>query len=571
MRNCSPRHIILCSKTITQILAWATLFVSIYSTASLGLSHLLAQIYEFETSIGRLWIKASSNIILTLVFIFFPLGGALGDVYWGRYKAVVSGLVVTAVSMVTGTVGSLLWAKEDWIKDPNIYRLVAVLVVATLILFIIGFALFTSNKIQFGLDQLIEKPSESLGVFVHWTVWAGKLGMLIVSILYTSTFCPKGEAETVITWFVHAVSILFLLLIILFLIMAYCTRRHFNRDRVKYNPYKMIFKVLNFARKNKYPVGPVSAFAHCYDYRPSRLDYAKERYGGPFTTSVVEDVKAFKNVFLVLLALGPIYILDIPAESIILNKLSTHIDKSFSNETCDGRFDIGTITPLANVILFPLYMWLVYSVFRRKQVKIFHRLSFGMIVYILSVASMLVIDLAGHVVLYTQNQTQPMCMFVQEDPLIKFSKIHWVVWIIPGIAKGFGHNIVMATSFEFISAQSPHTMQGVLVGSMYALLGIFCSLGGFVLVPFSLNSIWKDGYLGQYPPVVSCGFGYYLVCITVAMIGFILFIIAVKRYKYRRRDEEPYSKACVEEIFARRIESRCDYFDYDKLSNSNEY
>ena len=527
--------------------------------------------FQPKTSKEYFWVSGTSKVIFTLVFIFLPLGGALGDVYWGRYKAVVSGLVVTAVSMVTGTVGSLLWAKEDWVKDPNIHILVAVLVTMTLILFIIGLALFMSNTIQFGLDQLMEKPSESLGVFVHWFVWAGKLGMLIGGILYASTYCPKGEAETVITWFVHAVSILFLLLLILFLIMAYCTRRHFNRDRVKYNPYKMIFKVLTFARKNKYPVGPVSAFAHCYDYRPSRLDYAKERYGGPFTTSDVEDVKAFKNAFLVLLAIGPAYILEIPSSDMLFNKLSSHVGFGFSNETCDGQFDIGDTINCANVILFPLYMWLVYSVFRRKQVKIFHRLTLGLVFFIFSVVSMLVIDLAGHVALYAQNQTQPVCMFVEDKLFTKTLNIHWSVLIISGIAKGFGYDIIMATSFEFISAQSPHTMQGVLVGSIYAQQGIFCALGGFALVPFTLKWIWVDGYQQQHLPVVSCGFGYYLVCITVAMIGFISFIVAVKRYKYRMRDEEPYSQACVEEIFARRIESRGQFFDYEELSGTNEY
>ena len=566
-------HIVLCSKTITQILAWVTLVAAIYSTASIGLSHLLAHIYKegnVMTSKGSFWTPTTSSIFFSLSLIFLPLGGILGDVYWGRYKAVVSGLVVTAVSMVTGSIGSLLWVKEDWIRYPSIHGLVAVLVVLTFFLFIIGFALFTSNTIQFGLDQLMEKPSESQGVFVHWKMWAFKLGQLATTILYASTYCLKGEAETVITWFVHAVPILFLLLLILFLIMAYCTRHHFNRDRVKYNPYKMIFKVLNFARKNKYPVGPVSAFAHCYDYRPSRLDYAKERYGGPFTTSDVEDVKTFKNVFVVLLALGPIYTLDIPTSRSLFSKLSSHIGYGFSNHTCGGQFDIGTILPLANVFLFPIYIWLVYSVFHKKPVKIFHRLTLGLLLFIFSVSSMLVIDFAGHVALYTNNQTGLECMFVQELAFSKTLNIHWVVLIVPGIAKGFSHCIIMATTFEFISAQSPHTMQGVLVGSMFALLGVFRALGSLVLIPFTLKQIWVDPYQ-QHLPVVSCGFGYYLVCITIAMIGFILFIIAVKRYKYRRRDEEPYSQACVEEIFARRIESRGQYFDYDKLSNSNEY
>ena len=42
------------------------------------------------------------------------------------------------------------------------------------------------------------------------------------------------------------------------------------------------------------------------------MDYAKERYGGPFTTSDVEDVKTFIRVFLMLPALGLIFVLIVP-------------------------------------------------------------------------------------------------------------------------------------------------------------------------------------------------------------------------------------------------------------------
>ena len=523
---------------------------------------------------GKLWISGVSYILLTLALIFFPLGGILGDVCCGRYKTVVSGLALTAVSAFAGMAASMLTFKEDWSENADIYRLVAALIVVTFVLFVLGFSVFASNVMQFGLDQLMEKPSESLGVFVHWFVWAGKLGAVATDLFDSFVKCLQAELQQ---WITHSTWILPFLSLIASLAIAYCTRRHFNRDRVKYNPYKMIFKVLNFARKNKYPVGPVSAFAHCYDYRPSRLDYAKERYGGPFTTSDVEDVKAFKNVFLVLLALGPVFTLDVPASEFMFNLLSNHVQNGFvssTNKSCGLNFGVGNIASFVDMILFPLYIWLIYSILRNRPIKIFHRLTFGVILYILSIVSMLVIDLAGHTTLKAfSNQAQPRCMFlVNEKHLETTLNLHWVVLIFPGIAKGFSEAIIMATSFEFISAQSPHTMKGILVGTVFALDGTFCIIGCLILLPFSVEQIWKHGYLGQHPPVVSCGFGYYLVCITVAMIGFISFIVAVKRYKYRRRDEEPYSQACVEEIFARRIESSRNYYrGYEELQGTNEY
>ena len=56
------------------------------------------------------------------------------------------------------------------------------------------------------------------------------------------------------------------------------------------NPIKLIFKVLNYARKTKYPENR-SALTYYLDEAPSRLDIGKEKYGGPFEEEQVEDVK----------------------------------------------------------------------------------------------------------------------------------------------------------------------------------------------------------------------------------------------------------------------------------------
>ena len=47
-----------------------------------------------------------------------------------------------------------------------------------------------------------------------------------------------------------------------------------------------------------------SAFTFSENYIPSRLDFAKERFGGQFTTEQVENVKIFLRILLILFALG---------------------------------------------------------------------------------------------------------------------------------------------------------------------------------------------------------------------------------------------------------------------------
>ncbi len=53
---------------------------------------------------------------------------------------------------------------------------------------------------------------------------------------------------------------------------------------------KIIYQVLKFAAKHKAPLNR-SALTYWEEDVPSRMDLGKSRYGGPFTTEQVEDVK----------------------------------------------------------------------------------------------------------------------------------------------------------------------------------------------------------------------------------------------------------------------------------------
>jgi hypothetical protein len=54
----------------------------------------------------------------------------------------------------------------------------------------------------------------------------------------------------------------------------------------------LIYKVIKFAIVTKHPQCR-SAFTYCEDELPSRIDFGKNKYGGPFTTEQVEDIKTF--------------------------------------------------------------------------------------------------------------------------------------------------------------------------------------------------------------------------------------------------------------------------------------
>ena len=138
--------------------------------------------------------------------------------------------------------------------------------------------------------------------------------------------------------------------------MKYCD---FYSESGRHNPYKVVYKVLNFARKHKYPFQR-SAFTYCDDELPSRIDFAKERFGGPFTTEQVQDVKTFLRILLVFVVLGTVFVLDVPTSNIVSFLFGIHISgeqSSALNHSCSFRFFLltkGSLQNLVSVIVLPL-------------------------------------------------------------------------------------------------------------------------------------------------------------------------------------------------------------------------
>ena len=112
---------------------------------------------------------------------------------------------------------------------------------------------------------------------------------------------------------------------------------------------------------------------------------------------------------------------------------------------------------------------------------------------------------------------------------------------------GIGPLLVIATTLEFISAQSPQSMKGLLVGVFFAIRGLFQFLNSIIIIPLSLKQPWTSSEMIEHPPVTNCGFVYLALTSVIGLIGLILFSLAAKRYKYRTRDEGIFRQHDVED------------------------
>ena len=533
----------------------------VVSASYAAVMNVVMEIGYINQDVGNAVIAIYSFI--AMVTLFYPVSGYLADVCYGRYKVALVGVgVMFGASVFFAVAGmmSLVYGTTIWyLKDHDYVGVVVVayiLAVIMVIMFTIGLAGYQANIIQFGLDQLLEAPSTSLALFIHWVIWAENLGTFMIQIV-NAVFICKHHSRISVTIIGSLSLFLMVFLFSVFLCLRCCS---FYTESRQHNPYKMVFKVLDFARKHKWPLQR-SAFTYSGDEEPSTLDFAKERYGGPFTTEQVEDVKTFLRILLLFVSLGPVFVLDVPTSYFISLSFGIHVIEDHSTvmgQSCSTTFillDKGSLMNLVSVLTIPVYIWVIFSSLRRHVPKMFSRLIFTAILYLLGVISMLCIDLAGHLIAKKNAVDNiPMCMFVNRShpPLLH---LHWAVLLLPALLVGIGRPLVIATAFEFISAQSPSSMKGLLVGVFFSIRAFFQLLSGLVLIPFSYKPLWDSQYMREHP-VTNCGFGYLLFTCVVALIGLILLSVVARRYKYRERDDRPYDQRFAVDVYGRYIAER---------------
>ena len=274
----------VCSKGILLLLTWSVLIHSfgyyLYSQFS-------------SPSFLNLFIAVS--VVQAVVYLLYPIAGLMGEVCLSRYKLMIAGTIVGLIGIFIALPNLAMVLinklKEEYFEETNECLDYPFLVPACvgLVIYQFGLGLFEANAIQFGTDQLQFASNEKLSVFVNWYVWSLHTTNIIYPFILFSGI---------------SVAILGVFSFISISIMLFCCcdcHSHFTTEPVgRINPVKHMFKVLNYARHHSQPVFR-SAFT--YGEVPSRLDLAKNRYGGLFTTEEVEDVKTFGRILFVLISL----------------------------------------------------------------------------------------------------------------------------------------------------------------------------------------------------------------------------------------------------------------------------
>ena len=457
------------------------------------------------------WYKYGFVILTCFGYCSFPFLGLLADVWIGRYKAILIGIVLCFISWIIIGIGFVV---DSYFGSKII--LYSVYGLAYFFQFS-GFSGFSANIIQYNIDQLVGASADELTSVIYWHILSEPL-MAFIFYLIQCLFYNKYFI--MITFIASGVSVSLVLVSHSFL-----KHKLENISLIK-NPIKLIVRVLCYARKHKYPENR-SALTYWEEEAPSRLDLGKDKYGGPFTEEEVEDVKTIFRMLPLFIGFITIILSDDNYWSAI---------KSVTLPTCLAVTDSNYY--FFSVILTLVYLFFIRVCFYKYIPSMLTRMSVGIFLAFIVTVSKVII-------------------FVIERPHHDINIIGKLLFI-PQTIQGLTFIFLYPVSLEFTVAQSPVHMRGVMVGLWYATSWAFAYFIDTTLkFPFNCES--------QY---ICTNLYYYITKSVLVLIILIVFIILAKRYKYRVRENEVNIVQIVDDHYQRYINQR-EQFGSDSDSDSS--
>ena len=447
--------------------------------------------------------NSASNIVFNngycMLFYMFSLLGLIADVWTGRYKIIVTGIFFCFFAWILSGVNFII--RVYWQNNSLFY----VISVFAYICAAIGYAGFRANIVQFNIDQLVGASADELSAIIYWhsinvplvfTIF--ELGRCSFNFFLMLSFITSGVTVSVV-------------------LIAHSFFKHWlETNPLIINPIKLIAKVLNYARKNKYPRNR-SALTYWEEDYPSRLDLGKEKYGGPFT---VENVKTGFRIIPLMMCIVGLSCADEVYWSIMKgpNPNSSSFKSCFiSNNT------MMFVTP---AFLLLLHQFLIYPCFNKYIPSMLKRIGVGLVFALATTLSYVVI------------------FKYQRNTLSYFNDL----LLIPQILFGVSFTLIFPASLEFTIAQSPIEMRGMIVGMWFACLGVGNLININTKYPFGCdnNSICQSFY-------------YNITRSVVIFIILLVFIVLAKWYKLRVRENEVNIVQIVDEHYERYMDQEEEY------------
>ena len=213
---------------------------------------------------------------------------------------------------------------------------------------------------------------------------------------------------------------------------------------------------------------------------------------------------------------------------------------------------------LTAIVIFtcvPLYQLINAHYRQRYFPNIFKRMGLGLLCCLLKVITEIALQATQSI--YATEQCSNFCPFVDCYNLITKANVNFylvcgnlnctpgnsiflILLVVPQILQGLSFLLVFMSAIEFICAQAPLRLKGLLIGLWYASLSVHYLL---VEVP-DIYIPLTDGTTWEIIQEVKA----FLIALSL-----IFFAYVSGRYRYRVRDEVVNERFLIEEVYERRL------------------
>ena len=440
------------------------------------------------------------DICYFLVYLSFPLVGLLADVWIGRYKAITAGIIMCFLAWIFAGIGYI-------VKSVFHFRSIFFVLYGTAYLLeLVGYTSFRANIVQYNIDQLVGASADELSTVIYWHCFSIPLVFSVLQLcrcLIDSFILPS--------YIISGVSVSIVL-------VTHSLFKHWLENiSLIDNPIKLIVRVLNYARKHKYPENR-SALTYWEEEVPSRLDLGKEKYGGPFSEEEVENVKTIFRMIPLFISMIGLGCTDEVYWKVTLGQ--DHVKVSYISCITSLNFFMF----ITQMILFICY-FLLRLCLHKYIPSMLKKIGLGLLFAVCSMASYTVI------LRFYGNEAS-------------YNNVLIILQILSGIA----YFLIYPVFVEFTIAQCPAQMRGVMVGMCMASIGIGYAININVQYPFGCTN-----------DVLCTSFKYYATKTGIVLLILIVFVIFAKYYKFRVRENEVNIHQIVDDHYQRYMEQEEQY------------
>ncbi len=501
------------SKGAFLILLWTTLISALlgFYVTSLGQTILLG-IFE-KNDLPIVFIAPPF-----LTFLAIPFLGWLADAKLGNYRVFKLNCFLLLIGTIFCSIHTLYF---PMLNSVALRYTDAVIVVLGYAVGAASIAVCLMIALQLGLDQMPDASSTNVSSFISWfgfliflgfwiSNWLSNALIYCIPLLLTIDDILKMQLFTL-----YPVICLAIICSSMFLLAP----KWLIIEPKSPKAIKTIYQVLKFAAKHKAPIYR-SALTYWEEDVPSRLDLGKIKYGGPFSTEQVQDVNTFLRIlvmsfpiFVILTSGGNILInFTVVDQDVIFDAMQYYLNPNITECTSSIVYNFSCNFWWSGIVTIVVYEFALYPFIRNKVPSSIRRIGGAALLYIL----LNILNLA-----------------MQFYPYARASVLFM------GALSGFLSVLLINGILEFVCAQSPYNMRGLLTGYMIFL----------VLLSVSANFLMRYFHI-----LINKHSKYYVIpsiSTALSLVGLVLYCLLARWYKWRVRDEDYNAHRVVEEVYDR--------------------